>query len=87
MSNKLPELYKYHEIQFKSLDMAAVLMYCVRQSKHIDTPHLMDLQDPNAVNSSLYMINAAVNSLKINYDEETDAFSVDYPSEPTKLHV
>ena len=42
----------------------------------------MDLQDPNAANSSLYMINAAVNSLKINYDEETDTFSVDYPSEP-----
>ena len=67
--------------------MTAVLMYCVRQSKHNDTRYLMDLQDPNAANSSLYMINAAVSSLQINYDEETDAFSVDYPSEPTKLHV
>ena len=87
MSVNYPQLYKYHKIQFKQLDMAAILMYCVRQTKHIDTPHLMDLQDPNLANSSLYMINACVNASEIEYDQNSDTLHVKYPLTQSKPKV
>lgn len=80
---KYPKImYKYQAIQFKPFDMAAFLLYCINQTPHIDTKHVMDLLDPNPSNSALYMINADVNALDIHYNDKTDTFSIintEYP--------
>ena len=67
--------------------MAAILVYDINQTKHIDTKNMMDLTDENPANSSLYMINASVNALDIEYDKETDAFSMIYPNKQRKKIV
>lgn len=78
LSKTYPEImHKYKPIQFKSMDMAAILLYCINQTPHIDTRHVMDLLDPNPSNSSLYMINVTVNSMRIKYNQNTNTFSIE----------
>ena len=48
------------------------MIYRLNQIKHIDPENLMDLIDPNSVNSSSFMINAACNAVALKHDEDTD---------------
>lgn len=85
-SNTYHQLRQFKNIQFKPDDMAAFLVYDRNQDKHVDTPHLMTLDDKNLANSSLYMINVVVNAKSINYNPKTKQYTAEYdPLTPYKI--
>lgn len=81
----IPTMHQYKDIVFKSNDLGALLMYKVNQKKHIDSNSLMDFEDENRSNSSLWMINACVNADGIEYNPETDRFTAVYSSYEPKM--
>lgn len=75
LSKNVDTMHQYENIQFKSSDLGAGLIYKRNQAKHIDSNQLMDFDDLNRANSSLWMVNPCVNADEISYDADTDRFS------------
>ncbi len=72
-SDKYPSLYQLRGVVFTCEDLVAFLKYKGQQTKHCDSRHLMDLDDPQKGNSSLFMVNADVNC-EIEYDSAANKY-------------